>query len=51
VDFSWGSTYADAYNSQYDRGTFNYVSMAAKNLKIQQKTMEKLLEKIRAFQE
>ncbi len=51
VDFSWGSTYADAYNSQYDRGTFNFVSMAAKNLKIQQKTMEKLLEKIRAFQE
>ena len=51
VDFSWGSTYANAYNIQYDSGSFNFVSMATKNLKIQQKTMEKLIDTIREFQE
>ncbi|MBR5680501.1 MAG: hypothetical protein IKX19_07580, partial [Clostridia bacterium] len=51
VDFSWGSTYAAAYNGVYDSGTFNYVSAATKILKVQQKTMEKLLNQIREFQE
>ena len=51
VDFTWGSTYASAYNGVYDSGTFNYVSAATKNLKVQEKTMEKLISKIREFDE
>ncbi len=47
VDFTWGSTFASAYNNVYDTKTNNYVSSAEKVSKAQIKQLEKLIETIR----
>lgn len=51
VDFSWGGTFASAYNGVYDTGSFNYISAATKSLKVQEKQMEKLLNAVREFED
>ena len=51
VDFSWGSSFASAYNNVYNNKAFNYVSEATKALKPQDKSLSRLMESIAGFED
>lgn len=51
VDFQWGSTFQSAYNGVYTKKSFDYVSAAKKATKLQEKQINKLLEKIKEFED
>jgi hypothetical protein len=49
VDFSWGSTFQTAYNNVYNTKKNKYVSTATKSFDKQSKTINDLLDTIRAL--
>ena len=51
VDFQWGNTFLNAYNAIYGKKNFEYVSDATKNLKLQNILLEKILNKVKNFED
>ena len=51
VDFQWGNTFLNAYNAFYGKKNFEYVSDATKNLKLQNILLEKILNKVKNFED
>ena len=51
VDFQWVNTFLNAYNAIYGKKNFEYVSDATKNLKLQNMLLEKILNKVKNFED
>lgn len=51
MDFQWGNTFLNAYNAIYGKKNFEYVSDATKNLKLQNMLLEKILNKVKNFED